>query len=357
MSAWRRQLAAAARPESTTILAARGIGRGILQGKSWRRVARGFYVPRSAGKVIELSVKEPGRQVERLSTAQRILDATPLLTDDAALGTWAAAYVLGVDWLDGRDPHTMEDLALDIVAPTLKRRSTKAVNYHCSGLPPSDTRIEDGVRVTSLLRTAFDGARWADSLEEAVVFVDSVVALSPLALPNFTAYVVRHGSWVGVNQALQAADAARQGVRSGWETRLRICWTLDAGLPEPLVNAPIFDRTGQLLGIADLFDPGSGFVAEFDGDQHRKTSQHRKDNIREEKFESANLVVVRADKTDVRSARLQLVARLRDGYQRGRLRDRRRDRWTLAQPEWWLEQETPDVDDAEMFEFLRSVDP
>lgn len=278
----------------------------------------------------------PGRKVARLSTAQRILDVSTLLTGNAALGTWAAAYVLGVDWLDGRDPHTMAELPFDVIAPALKRRSTGVVRYRCSALAASDTVLADGIPITSLRRTTFDGARWATSLEEAVVFVDSVAAFSRLELPEFKAYVARHSGWTGVEQAMRAADAALLGVRSGWETRLRMCWTLDAGLPEPLVNVPIFDHSERLLGIADLFDPASGLVGEFDGDQHRKTAQHRKDNIREEKFESANLVVVRADKIDIRRERRQLVGRLQDGYSRGQARDRRRDRWTLTQPEWWL---------------------
>lgn len=311
-----------------------GVGRGSLQGNAWRRVARGFYVPASAGWICDNA--DDGSRPERLSTAQRILDATPRLSGRAALGTWAAAYVHGVDWLDGRSPHTMTDLPVDIIAPDLKRRSTRDIKYHGSELAAMDRVSKDGFPITSMVRTAFDGARWADSLEEAVVFIDSMLAFGKLHLPRLNDYVVEHTGWPGVEKAAAAARLARFGVRSGWETRLRMCWLIDAHLPDPLVNVPIFDRSEKLLGIADLFDPDSGLVAEFDGEQHREPGHHRKDNIREEELESANLVVVRSDKVDVRTDRPQLISRLIDGYRRGQRRDRRWDRWTLTQPDWWL---------------------
>ncbi len=67
-----------------------------------------------------------------------------------------------------------------------------------------------------------------------------------------------------------------------------------------MVNTPIFDLDEQLLGIADLFDPETGLVAEFDGQEHRLRRRHRADNLREEKLEAANLVVCRVDSLDLR---------------------------------------------------------
>jgi hypothetical protein len=110
-----------------------------------------------------------------------------------------------------------------------------------------------------------------------------------------------------------------------------------AGLPRPLVNVPIFDLHGRLLGIADLLDEEAGLVTEFDGQDHCRRRQHRADNDREEEFEGAGLVVVRADSLDMTEHQKRLVARLRSGRRRGLERDRRKDRWTLVEPEWCLE--------------------
>ncbi|WP_188898336.1 hypothetical protein [Microlunatus endophyticus] len=333
LSAWKRELGSAVRPQPIADLVGSGVGLGrVYGGKSWRKATAGFYVPQEAGRH---GGGAEDRRAGRLTTAQRILDAAPLLARDAALSTWAAAYVLGADWLDGLDPYTMADLPLDIVATELKRRSTGAVRYHSSRLDPADVWSRDGLRVTSPRRTTFDAVRWAPSLEEAVVCIDTMTAFGLIRLPDFADYASRHHRWEGIAQALAAVKLARPNVRSGWETRLRMCWTEDLGLPEPLVNVPIFNHTGHFLGAADLFDPESGLVAEYDGSQHREVRQHHSDNIREEKFESANLVVVRSDTIDLRKERKLLARRLSDGYRRGQLRDRRLDDWTLDQPAWW----------------------
>lgn len=326
-SAWHRELRLAVRPQSSAELVRNGISRKVLRGPTWRRVRRGFYVPAAAGH------RTDRRQ---LTTAQRILDATPSTTGRAAFGAWTAAYVLGVDWLDGTDPHTMAELPIDIIAADLRRRQPPGLSYRFTEVPHGDIVVRDGLRVTSPCRTAFDGARWARTLEDAVVFIDSSIGFLPLDLAELEAYICAHPQWTGVRQATAAVKLARPGVMSTWETRLRLCWRLQADLPEPLINAPIFDRSGSLLGIADLFDPDSALVAEFDGDQHREPEQHRLDNIREEKLESANIVVVRSAKADLRRERRHLIDRLQDGYRRGQRRDRSQDRWSLRQPDWWL---------------------
>lgn len=255
------------------------------------------------------------------------------------MGAWAAAYVLGVDWMDGLDPHTLAELPVDVIAADLRRRQPKTFGYQFTKVCDDDILVRDGLRVTSPFRTAFDGARWASSLEDAVVFVDSVTHFLDLAPSDFKTYVCDRPHWTGVEQAINAVGLASRDVMSPWETRLRLCWVLDAGLPSPLINVPIFDEYEQFLGIGDLFDPESGLVAEFDGEQHRNAEHHRLDNIREEKLESANLTVVRSDKIDLRRARPQLVRRLQNGHRRGSLRDRSQDSWTLRQPDWWLRRE------------------
>ena len=145
----------------------------------------------------------------------------------------------------------------------------------------------------------------------------------------------------GHRPARTAAGLAEAATRSGWESRLRVFYVVDAGLPRPRVNIPVFDAGGRLLGIADLLDEDAGLVAEFDGQHHRRRSQHREDNVREEAFESAGLTVVRVDSLDLQGFRQELARRLRDGHRRGGMRDRSRDRWTTQEPEWWIEHAGP----------------
>lgn len=118
-------------------------------------------------------------------------------------------------------------------------------------------------------------------------------------------------------------------------------YVVEAGLPRPRVNIPVFDLEGKLLGIPDLLDEDAGFVTEFDGQDHRRHTQHRVDNVREEAFESAGLTVVRADSLDIQRYQRELRRRLRDGHRRGCTRDRSRDRWTTKEPAWWIEYARP----------------
>ncbi|QDP96933.1 hypothetical protein FOE78_14305 [Microlunatus elymi] len=196
-----------------------------------------------------------------------------------------------------------------------------------------------GLRLTGAVRTAIDGARWADSLEEAVVFLDAMAAAKLITIDDLRAGLTEHRCRTGVGQAAEAVDHAEYGVRSPWETRLRACYRLEAGLPGPWINVPIFSTTQDFLGIADLFDPYAGLVSEFDGDGHRDRRQHHVDNVREERFESVNLTVVRTDSLDLNIItnpdRRPLVRRLRDGYRRGCARDPNRDEWTVVVPDWW----------------------
>lgn len=322
-SRFEREIRVAQQAARAAELARAGVGRGSLRGRNWRKVGRGLYAP----------------TVERMTVTQRIVDAAGRLSADAAIGGWAAAYAWGVDVLDGTDARTGQLQPVDCISGQLRRRSTQAIRYHRSALAEGDVADRFGLVVTSPIRTAIDGARWAESLEEAVVFLDAILATRLISIDGLRAGLRRHRNGAGIERAARAVELSEYGVRSPWESRLRVCYRLQAGLPAPWVNVPIFSSTEDFLGIADLFDPYAAVVTEFDGDQHREHRQHHLDNIREEGFESANLTVVRTDSLDLNVAtnpdRRGLIRRLHDGYRRGSSRDLTKDRWTLIVPDWW----------------------
>ncbi|MEJ7744251.1 MAG: hypothetical protein WKF73_17965 [Nocardioidaceae bacterium] len=104
----------------------------------------------------------------------------------------------------------------------------------------------------------------------------------------------------------------------------------EVGLPRPLVNCPVFNFDGELMGIPDLLDGKAGYVVEFDGEHHRSRRQHRSDNVREERFEAAaGPPVTRVDSLDLGSHRSELRGRLIAGYARPRCVG---GRWTDGQP-------------------------
>lgn len=324
VSQFESELASAAFPQTPANLAADGVTRGILRGRRWRRVGRGLYIP-------ELD--------EQLSSTQRILNCAPLLTNGSALAGWAAAYVGGVDWLDGLDPDTMRPLPIDILTAT-KRTSKGLIRYHFTREPIASNR-RHGLAITSPVRTAIDGSRWADSVEDALVFLDAMIEFGKVGPAQIRDALASSARLHGLDQVREAATLMRHRVWSPRESRLRYCYQVQAGLPRPLLNVRIFDEDGMFLGQPDLFDPEAALATEFDGAYHRDREQHHRDNIREEGFESAGVTVVRADTLDLRHrSRPQLIRRMCDGHRRGHARDHSRDRWMLD-PEALLEDEAP----------------
>ncbi len=297
-----------------------------LRGPGWRRSSHGFYVPAT----------------EVLTPQQRITEAHAILRGRGAVGGWAAAHWRGAQLLDGRGPFGMTaEPVLLCLGHDRKLQRQNGIRLSRELLPSTDIVELRGIRCTGDLRTCFDGSRLAPNLIEAVVFLDMLLACRVVTLASLRTYVEEHAGWKGVQQARSALTLAAQGVMSPPETRLRLVWVLEARLPMPLVNRPVFDLDGRLLGYPDALDPDSGTVLEYDSDDHRELDRHTDDNIREELFEDHGLAVVRVTKLDLRRPHPPLVERLKRARERGLQRDRRRDRWTLRSPPSWPGSQRP----------------
>ena len=140
----------------------------------------------------------------------------------------------------------------------------------------------------------------------------------------------RYAGWRRIAVARRAVALAVEGSRSPPETRMRMVWVLDAGLPPPLVNPSVYAESGSLLGIPDALDPEAATFLEYDGDDHRDLVNHTADNIREELLEEHGLLAVRVTRLDLAGSRRALVDRMTRTRARGLARDRRVDRWSLT---------------------------
>lgn len=317
------ELLQAVRPQSMRDLEEAGVPRSTLRGTKWRSTSRGYYVPAATP----------------MNTTQRILECLPLIPPTGAISGWAAAYVHGVSQLDGLDPRTMRQLPILLNVGNLSgRRPRPGIRFSWDRLGGNEIAVVSGVPVVIAARAALDECRSTPDLWRRIGCIDAMAHAQILGLHDWARYVEAHPRWAGIGRAREALRLADPAARSTWESRLRVLYIVDAGLPQPLVNVPVFDLTGRLLGIPDLLDEKAGLVVEFDGQHHRGRRQHRDDNIREEVFERANLVVVRVDSLDLERDHARTIARLRDGRQRGLRRDRRGDQWTTVEPDWWLEQ-------------------
>ncbi len=201
--------------------------------------------------------------------------------------------------------------------------------------------MRHGVPCAPVRRALFDEMRCAD-LREAVVAMDMAAAAEVASVRMLREYVAHRAGWRGVPLVRAALELADEASRSPQETRLRLVWVLDAGLPAPLVNPPVFDLDGRLLGYPDLLDVGAGVVVEYDGEDHRPARRHSSDVDREALFRRHRLEVTRVTGPDLASTG-RVVDRLLGARALARFEAPSRRRWTLVPPPWWRPE--PSVDE------------
>ena len=126
--------------------------------------------------------------------------------------------------------------------------------------------------------------------------------------------------------------------RSPAESRLRLVWVLDAALPPPLCNRPVFDLAGRHLGTPDLLDPEAGVVGEYDGAVHLSVRRRAMDAAREGRFRNAGLEYFEVLAPDMHDRDL-VVERMLSARTRA-LETRRIRNWTTDPPDDWQTEPT-----------------
>lgn len=274
--------------------------------------------------------------VECAGDLLRISDATALMGSANVLGGWASLRAQGNTWFDGAGAQkTRKDILIHNL-PGAELRPRDGIRPTECLLYPDEIIALENYAVTTMARAVYDEMLIASSVRAAVAVLDIAVSTTT-ALPHTTLRRVgqvlhSHHKTRGIVQARKALLLGSSRSASPWETKTRLIAVLDAGLNGLLVNVPVFDRQGNLLGIADLLDQRSGLVIESDGSGHRDELTHSEDNIREEKFERALLTVVRVTSRE-HSDRGAVVRRIR-AARRDAL-ELPNDRWTLDEPDWW----------------------
>lgn len=292
---------------------------GAARGPAWRRVAHGWYLPADA----DLDVVE-----------QRILNQAVRLPPDGGLTGWACLRWRGARYFDGLGPGGQQVLPVPLLLGARNLRASPDARLSKEQFPPWEHELVADVPCATVARALYDETRWSPTDRWAVVAVDMAVAAGLIECADFSAYVASRPAWTGVYRARFAADHAASGSRSPQESLLRLVWVIDAGLPAPLCNEPVFSLDGTLLGYPDLFDPVVGLVGEYDGKNHLALDRRSSDRRREERFRDHGLEYVAVVRGEL--AHLDLVAqRLRAAYRRAGFVGQDRRRWTLEQPPWF----------------------
>ena len=96
------------------------------------------------------------------------------------------------------------------------------------------------------------------------------------------------------------------------ETALRLL-ILRAGLPEPELNQELFDDRGRWIGRFDMVYRDARVIVEYDGDQHRRsTEQYEKDIRRIDRAIAAKWTVVRVRASGIHANPGETVRRVHE---------------------------------------------
>ena len=294
-----------------------GPTRAMAYGPSFRRTSPGLFVPVSVrDDVVEQRILEQGSRLRTFGA----------VSGWAALRWQGARFFTGDDWVGG----ARLDVPLIVGPGRLRRRDGAGFTLTQEQLAPNEWHVLDGLCCTVPARALFDEVRRAagGGLREAVVAADMAVAALPLSAAEFRTYVGARGPWTAVGRAREVGDLVSDGSRSPQESRLRLVWVVDAGLPPPLCNVPVFDRRGRLLGVPDLFEPVAGVGAEYDGADHRRLDRHRRDVRRDADFRDHGIELVHVVEGEL-SSRHEIADRLNRAYERAQFLEPSVRAWTL----------------------------
>jgi hypothetical protein len=232
--------------------------------------------------------------------ARRARAAAALAVPGACISGRSAAVLWGVP-LAGAD----DDVELTVPSGC-RAGSVRGIQLSRRRLADDDVVVQDGVRVTTVLRTAIDVAR-TEPIEEAVVALDQIVRAGLVTLER-----LRHAAaglrGPGCRVVRRAAELADGLAESPQETRVRLV-VLGSPLPAPVAQYTIRAADGRFLARGDFAWPDAKVVLEYDGIWHGQPQQVARDRRRLNELTAAGWTVVFATAADLRDP-AALIARL-----------------------------------------------
>jgi hypothetical protein len=245
----------------------RAVASGILV-----RLRRGLYaVPRPVAAAQQLAIPFDSR-LARMRAVARSLDS------EAAFSHDSAAHAHG-QW----NPHPPSPL-MHVTIPGQSDRQDAGLLVHGTQLPEEFVTVVDGVRVTTVARTAADLARGGDLPAALVVMDGALRLLLSRRIPDLDGRL-RQGAvqvtdvevvrsmlaaaaepmlgWPG-SRTLQAgirhADPASASPFESWSRG----WMVAVGLPTPELNVPVLGASGRRY-FGDFVWREHGLIGEADG--------------------------------------------------------------------------------------------
>lgn len=217
----------------------------------------------------------------------------------------AAAALHGTKWIDDNVP-----IELIHVRP----RAPQGVLTHRDILLEGEVQTLAGRPVTKPERTAFDIGRRVQR-RSAVARLDALARATGFKVDEVLGVAAFHPGARGLRQLETVLELVDPGAQSPRESYLRLL-LIDAGLPRPHTQIPVFGVDGLPIAYLDMGWPDLMVAVEYDGDHHRvDRQQYLKDIRRLELLERLGWLIIRVVAEDrpadvVRRVRCALEARL-----------------------------------------------
>ncbi len=263
---------------------------------------------------------------------QRIVEAAAVLPDFGGVTGWAGLRWAGGAWFDGSGAGGVGRRPVVLATGYADVLGQPGIDVSQERLGPAELTRIDGLWITEPVRSLCFEMRYAGSDRAAVEALDLAAYSDLVSVAEAADYARGRNGWTGIPRCRRALALADENSWSPQETRLRLVWMFDAGLPRPLCNRPVFDLAGHHLGTPDLLDPVAGLVGEYDGSLHLVTSQRRRDRDREQMFRDHGLEYVAIMAGDGRHT---TVRRLLGARRRERFLPEGERQWSIEAPTWW----------------------
>lgn len=249
-----------------------------------------------------------------LAPRERIIATSQTAPDDVVVGGIAAKIMHGGTWHDG-------DFTVELIrAPDAGNKRGRGRAVHRTDLEPDDVVDIEGVKVTSVLRTAFDIGRVPPEWR-ALGHLDDLASATGLCPEDLVDYVKKFPARRGIRQLRALIPMVDGRSESPPESWLRLLM-FRADLPTPDLQVEVADPIdGHVFARIDLAYEQLKIAIEYDGeDFHSTPAQKAHDEARDAKLRALGWIVIRINAERMRTDRWGIVMeieealRVRGGY-------------------------------------------
>ncbi len=237
--------------------------------------------------------------IEGVTATERIRLLAPMMPPAAVLASWAAAELSGLTGLAPLDPQLAP---IPIYLPRNAGASAPGFDVLRSDLPIADREYIEGIAVASSGRNAYDTARLAKSLVEAVQVLDRFASVDNRhAVPSviIEQYLRQHPRYRGNPRVQAALPLMTIRSRSMLESRFQARWLTEvASEPELLMINVTLEVTNAGYEY-DFVDLSAGLIIEIDSQHHAGLAQRERDSRKSDFVYDRGLMLLRLNATEI----------------------------------------------------------